>query len=212
MLDEAAQHAERNLRLNRSSRILIDATRFASGSGGESASSSLRDLVDTMCQSAEAVTPIELVRLDGGTLYRASAAASAMFAIDANALPAEQIDIQPGDVLFMPDADWEEHQPFLPVFEAVRQFGGRIVAVAPPLAEPARTSAQAGVLHTDRPHDGFAAAVRHSDLLLCRSQAEGTAIHQRIAAYNLEHAAGLRVLPWQGSAASALALLRTSFD
>ncbi|XYJ11343.1 glycosyltransferase family 4 protein [Telluria sp. B2] len=211
VLDEAAQYAERNLRLNRSGRILVDATRLGPGAGAEPIASSLRDLVHDMCNCAEAATPIELVRVDEGKLYRASAAASALFAIDSGAFPAEQIDIQPGDVLFMPDADWGRHQLFLPVFEAVRQFGGRIVASAPPLAGPAGTVA-AGNTDADRLHEEFAAAVRHSDLLLCLSQAEGAAIQQRIAEHRLEHAAGLRILPWQGSAASALALLRASFD
>jgi hypothetical protein len=200
VLEEAAQHAERNLRLNRSGRILVDATWFAPDASGAPATGPLRELVSAMCECAQAQAPIELVRFDGGTLYRASTAACALLLIDAGVLPAEQIDIQPGDVLFLPDTHWNVHLPFLPVFEALRQFGGRIVAVAPSLAEV-----------TGAP-EGFATMVRHSDLLLCRSQAESTAILAHIAGHMLEHPAGLRVLPWEGDATGALALLRASVD
>jgi len=190
-LDEVARHAERNLRLNRGARILVDATRLVEAGDTGMAGA----LVRGMCLHDDSPAPIELVQPGDRALVRAGAAAAAIFGLDAAACPVEQLDIQPGDILFLPDAPWEDIARLLPVFDAVRQFGGRIVSVAPaPLAE------------------GFSLAVRHSDLLLCPSQAACDAAWQRIAQDALEHAAALRILPWQEDADSALALLGACFD
>jgi glycosyltransferase involved in cell wall biosynthesis len=195
VIDEVARHAERNLRLNRSARILVDATRLA---GAEDAGAGMvGELVRGMCLREASPTPIELVQLDEHGLVRAGATAAAIFGIGGTACPVEQIDIQPGDILFLPDPPWERLPRLLTVFAAVRQFGGRIVSAAPEAAGPA---------------DGFALAVRHSDLLLCASQAACDAARQRIAQDRLEHAAALRILPWRKDADSALALLGASFD
>lgn len=143
VIDEVARHAERNLRLNRGGRILVDVTAAASGAAVD-------ELVRELCLLEDAATPIELVQLREGSLYRASAVAAALFGIDPGACPDEQIDIQPGDILLLPDATPEHVAQLLPVCEAVRQFGGRI----------------ASFVHAPQASD---AVRRHSDLLLCAS-------------------------------------------
>lgn len=194
IIEEVARHAERNLRLNRGGRVLVDVSAAVSGA-------TVDELVRELCLLEDTATPIELVQLSEGSLYRAGAVAAALFDIDAGACPAEQIDVQPGDILLLADATPEHTAQLLPVFEAVRQFGGRI----------------ASVVRAPQPPD---ALLRHSDLLLCASPALAENVLAHIAEAGRAGAAP-RVACWapeaadtapQASARRALDLLHAAFD
>ncbi|MEW6372017.1 MAG: glycosyltransferase family 1 protein [Pseudomonadota bacterium] len=194
VIDEVARHAERNLRLNRGARILVDVTTAASGAAVD-------EVVRALCLLEDAATPIELVQLREGSLHRAGAVAAALFGIAPEACPAEQIDIQPGDILLLTEAAPEHVAPLLPVCEAVRQFGGRIACIV-------------------RAPQPSVALLRHSDLLLCASGAPGGNVLAEIAGEGRAGALA-RVASWppgaatdgpRGSARRALALLHAAFD
>lgn len=200
-IDDVARHAESNLRLNRSGRILVDVTGLAATDGTDD--SGTAETVQSLCLVEESGTPIELVHVHEGRLHRAGTVAAALFGIDNADCLAGQVDVQPGDVLFMPASVQETSPQFLPVFESVRQFGGRIVAVVRALPE-------------------LDAAVRHSDMLLCVSPD----LYESVRAHVAGNTEGLfpapRIAYWapgvgrpedrEDSARRSLALLRSAFD
>lgn len=194
-IDDVAQHAERNLRLNRSARLLVDVTQLARTDALSGIQRVVRNIAREMCLLEGSATPIELVQLRDGKLYRASGVVGSIFGIDSKACRSEQIDVQPGDTLFMIDSSWEQYPDFLPVFEAVRQFGGRIVTVIYdliPLRMPQFCSAGL-VLVFQR---WFALAAKHSDMLLCISRAVRDDVDAYIAEHALERDHALRVEYW----------------
>jgi glycosyltransferase involved in cell wall biosynthesis len=148
-----------------------------------------------MCLLEGSSTPIELVQLRDGALYRASAIVGSIFEIGASACPAEQIDIQPGDTLFMIDSSWEQYPDFMPTFDIIRQFGGRIVTVIYdliPLRMPQYCSAGL-VLVFQR---WIRLAVKHSDMLLCISRAVRDDVNAYIGEQQLERDHVQRVEYW----------------
>ncbi len=201
-IDEVARHAESNLRLNRSGRILIDVTGLSSTDGADGFPGTA-EIVQSLCLAAKSGTPIELVHVHEGSLYRAGTVVVALFGIDNVAGLTGQVDVQPGDVLLMPAAVQEHYPQYLPVFASVRQFGGRIVAVVHALPE-------------------LDAAVRHSDMLLCTSPDLYESVRARIAENANGPSPAPRVAYWspgagstgnrEDSARQAFALLRTAFD
>jgi len=202
-LEEVSRHAERNLRLNRTRRILVDLTRCAAGAPDDMGRAALETARD-MCLADNSPTPIELVQLRDGSLQRARGVIGSLFGIGEGMCPADQIDIQPGDTLFMIDPAWDRFSAFLPVFEAIRQFGGRIVTALP--GPPADLAGQALQL-----------AAAHSDLLLCPAEAACGELAARIAEQRTGHAPAARVACWPAggagrSAGEALRLLRTAFE
>jgi glycosyltransferase involved in cell wall biosynthesis len=195
LLDDVSQHAERNLRLNRTPRLLIDVTQLARTDALSGIQRVVRNIARDMCQIENSTLPVELVQLRDGGLYRASGVVGSIFEIGAHACPDEQIDIQPGDILFMIDSSWEQYPQFLPVFDTVRQFGGRIVTVIYdliPLRMPEFCSA--GLVAVFR--HWFGLAVKHSDMLLCISRAVRDDVNAYIAEHALERDHALRVDYW----------------
>lgn len=201
-IDEVARHAESNLRLNRSGRILIDVTGLSSTDGADGVPGTA-GIVQSLCLVAESSTPIELIHVHEGRLYRAGTVAAALFGIDNTAYLTGLVDIHPGDVLFMPAAVQEYWPQFLPVFESVRQFGGRVVVVVHELRE-------------------LEAAMRHSDMLLCASPDLYEGVRTHIAEDANRRSPAPRVAYWapgagmardrEDSARQALTLLRTAFE
>lgn len=194
-LDEVAQHAERNLRLNRSARLLIDVTQLARTDALSGIQRVVRNIAREMCLLEGSSTPIELVQLRDGKLFRANGVAGSIFEIGAQASHSEQIDVQPGDALFMIDSSWEQYPDFMPVFDTVRQFGGRIVTVIYDLI-PLRMPqyCDAGLVKAFR--YWFGLAVKHSDMLLCISRAVRDDVNAYIVEQALERDHRLRVEYW----------------
>jgi glycosyltransferase involved in cell wall biosynthesis len=195
VLDEVAQHAERNLRLNRGRRILIDVTQLARTDALSGIQRVVRNIAREMCLLEGSSTPIELVQLRDRSLYRANAVAGSIFEFDPTACPVEQIDVQPGDILFMIDSSWEQYPDFLPTFDTIRQFGGRIVTVIYdliPLRMPQYCSAGLVLVF----QQWFGLAVKHSDMLLCISRAVRDDANAYIGEHQLERDHALRVEYW----------------
>lgn len=195
VLDDVSQHAERNLRLNRTARILIDVTQLARTDALSGIQRVVRNIAREMCLLEGSITPIELVQLREGRLYRANAVAGSIFEIESSSCPVEQIDIQPGDTLFMIDSSWEQYPDFLPTFDTVRQFGGRVVTVVYdliPLRMPEYCSS--GLVLAFQ--HWFRLAVKHSDMLLCISRAVRDDVNAYIAEHQLERDHALRVDYW----------------
>jgi glycosyltransferase involved in cell wall biosynthesis len=182
ILDDTARHAERNLRLNRGARLLIDVTQMAKTDALSGIQRVVRNIARELCLLDEVHLPIELVELRDNVLYRAAGVTGAVLGIDASACPTGQVDIQPGDILLMIDSSWEQYPGYIPMFDAVRQFGGRVVTVIYdliPLRMPQYCSA--GLVLVFR--RWFALAVAHSDMLLCISRA----VRDDVGAYIEEH-------------------------
>lgn len=194
MIETVAAHADRNQLNNRTGRLLIDVTQLVKTDAQSGIQRVVRNIARELCMDGAALPPIELVHLVDGRLWRAhTTAASVLGHAD---LPPAPIDIQPGDMLFMIDSSWEQYPQFVPLFEAVRLAGGRVVTVIYdliPLRMPRYCSAGL-VLVFQR---WFALAVAHSDMLLCISGA----VRDDVAAYIAEHgmtpSQPLRLASWQ---------------
>jgi glycosyltransferase involved in cell wall biosynthesis len=195
LLEDIARHAERNLRLNRGARLLIDVTQLAKTDALSGIQRVVRNIARELCLLDEVHLPIELVELRDNALHRASGVAVSVLDIDASACPAGQIDIQPGDILLMIDSSWEQYPRFAPVFEEIRRFGGRIVTVIYdliPLRLPEYCSAGL-VLVFQR---WFDQAVAHSDMLLCISRAVRDDVNAYLDACDMRPSHPLRLDYW----------------
>jgi len=196
ILDHTARHAERNLRLNRGARLLIDVTQMARTDALSGIQRVVRNIARELCLLDEVHLPIELVELRDNVLYRATGVTGAVLGIDASACPTGQIDIQPGDILLMIDSSWEQYPGYIPIFEAVRQFGGRVVTVIYdliPLRMPQYCSA--GLVLVFR--RWFGLAVAHSDMLLCISRAVRDDVGDYIEEHGLRPVHPIRLDYWQ---------------
>lgn len=194
MIETVATHADRNQLNNRTGRLLIDVTQLVKTDAQSGIQRVVRNIARELCVDAATLPPIELVHLVDGRLWRAHVTAASV--LGHAYLPPSPIDIQPGDLLFMIDSSWEQYPQFLPLFEAVRQAGGRVVTVIYdliPLRLPQFCSAGL-VLVFQR---WFSLAVAQSDMLLCISGA----VRDDVAAYIAEHGMTpshpLRLTHWQ---------------
>jgi glycosyltransferase involved in cell wall biosynthesis len=195
VLDDISQHAERNLRLGRTPRLLVDVTQLARTDALSGIQRVVRNIARDICQIEGSTMPVELVQLRDGCLVRAGGVVGSIFELGPHACPDEQIDIQPGDILFMIDSSWEQYPQFVPIFDAVRQFGGRIVTVVYdliPLRMPQFCSA--GLVAVFQ--HWFGLAVKHSDMLLCISRAVRDDVNACIDEHALERDHALRVDYW----------------
>jgi glycosyltransferase involved in cell wall biosynthesis len=196
ILDDTARHAERNLRLNRGARLLIDVTQMAKTDALSGIQRVVRNIARELCLLDEVHLPIELVELRDNVLYRATGVTGAVLGIDASTCPSGQVDIQPGDILLMIDSSWEQYPGYIPIFDAVRQFGGRVVTVIYdliPLRMPQYCSA--GLVLVFR--RWFALAVAHSDMLLCISRAVRDDVGEYIQEHGLRPFHPIRLDYWQ---------------
>jgi glycosyltransferase involved in cell wall biosynthesis len=195
-LDDTARHAERNLRLNRGARLLIDVTQLAKTDARSGIQRVVRNIARELCLLDEIHLPIELVELNDNTLHRASGVAVSVLDLDARVCPAVQIDIQPGDILLMIDSSWEQYPRFVPIFEEIRRFGGRVVTVIYdliPLRLPEYCSA--GLVRVFE--RWFNLAVSHSDMLLCISRAVRDDVSAYLDECDMHPSHPLRLDNWQ---------------
>jgi glycosyltransferase involved in cell wall biosynthesis len=169
MLDAIGAHAAGNWRVRKQPRLLIDVTQLARSDLGSGIQRVVRNIAYEIAHLPGLRRPLELVQQKEGRLWRAGGVIAAVFGVPAEAVPPQEVLIQPGDTLLMLDSSWEQYGDFEPVFQAVRQAGGSIVTVIydliplrlPHLCIPALV----------RVFDAwFPLAVRHSDALLCISR------------------------------------------
>lgn len=171
-LNTITGYADFNWRLRRQPRLLIDVTQITK----VDAVSGIQRVVKKIAYEignmggAELKLPFDLVHLANGKLWRASAVIASIFEIAPQGIPEEEISIHPGDTLLMLDSSWEQYGHFKPVFENVRQSGGKIVTVVYdliPLRFPEMCAAP--LVHVFQ--QWFRMAAEQSDILLCISRA-----------------------------------------
>ncbi|MEC4720134.1 glycosyltransferase family 1 protein [Noviherbaspirillum sp. CPCC 100848] len=194
-LQAIAAHAASNWRLRKQPRLLIDVTQLARSDLGSGIQRVVRNIASEILRMASPGQPVELVRQHEGKLWRAPGVVASLFGVPADSLQALEVTVQPGDTLLMIDSSWEQYADFAPVFQAVRQLGGRIVTVVYdliPLQLP----------HTCIPalvrvfESWFPLAVQHSDMLLCISGAVADEVRAYIAKHQLPMPRQLEVTHW----------------
>ncbi|CAG2128617.1 D-inositol-3-phosphate glycosyltransferase [Cupriavidus yeoncheonensis] len=179
LIDRISTSVGHNLRLNRRRRLLIDVTQLAKNDARSGIQRVVRNIVRELCRGTE-TPPIEIVRLVKGRLVRASGVVASVFECERDAYGESFIDVQPGDFLLMIDSSWEQYEQFLPVFEQVRQFGGRVISVVYDLIP---------ILHPEFCSPGLVSvfskwlrlAVGESDMLICISGAVKTTLEAYLA-------------------------------
>lgn len=195
-LDLLATQAQANLMSGRAPRLLIDVTELSGTDALSGIQRVVRNMARELCLLEEDLPPIELVQLEDGVLRRASAVAARLLGHPAGAVPGGAIDIHPGDLLFMIDSSWQRYPDFVPVFEAVRRLGGRIVTVVYDLI-PLRMPQFCGAGLVDVFKRWFDLAVRHSDMLLCISGAVRDDVVAYLDEYGMHPAHPLRLDYWR---------------
>lgn len=183
VLGTIAGHAASNRHLRKQPRLLVDVTQLARTDARSGIQRVVRNIAREIVHLVGPDRPIELVRHSNGKLRRASSVVASIFEVAVDAIPEQEMLIQPGDTLLMIDSSWEQYGEFLPVFQLVRQLGGKIITVVydiiplrlPELCLPALV----GVFR-----NWFPMAVQQSDALLCISRA----VAEDAAAYLSEQA------------------------
>ncbi|NEX60889.1 glycosyltransferase family 4 protein [Noviherbaspirillum galbum] len=184
LLGTLSHYADHNWRLRRQPRLLIDTTQLTkvdAFSGIQRVVKKIAYEVGHM-QDGEVGLPVELVHLKDGRLHRACAVTASVFGLERGSVPEEALAIHPGDTLLMLDSSWEQYSGFLPVFDAVRRAGGKVVTAfydLIPLRYPEMCAAP--LVQVFRQWVGLAA--QHSDALVCISRA----VADDVAAYLAEH-------------------------
>ncbi|MFS8973116.1 glycosyltransferase family 1 protein [Cupriavidus necator] len=184
LIDRLSACAGRNMRLNRQPRLLIDVSQLARSDARSGIQRVVRNMARELCLGGE-TPPVEIVQIKDGGLVRARDVVPSIFNLPPDAYGDACVEIHPGDVLLMIDSSWEQYEQFLPVFDEVRQFGGRIVSVVYDLI-PA--------LHPEYCRPGLVSvfnnwlrmAVMQSDMLICISQAVKQSVAEYIEAQGLQ--------------------------
>lgn len=194
-LNAIAIHAASNWRLRKEPRLLIDVTQLARTDARSGIQRVVRNIAKEMCNLPELNLPVEIVRQERGRLWRASAVISSIFGVDPELAPEQEIQIQPGDTLLMIDSSWEQYGEFLPVFQAVRQAGGKIATVVYdliPLQMPdACRSALVAVFR-----QWFRLAAEQSDMLVCISGTVANEVRAYLAQQDYDITRNLDILHW----------------
>ena len=194
-LDTIAAHAASNWRLRKQPRLLIDVTQLARSDLGSGIQRVVRKIAYEITQSTGLRRPVELVRQQDGKLWRAGRVVASIFDVPASAVPEQEVLIQPGDTLLMIDSSWEQYAEFAPLFQAVRQLGGKIVTVVydliplhlPHLCVPALVRVF---------QNWVSLAVAHSDMLLCISRSVADEVRAYLAQQDLQAPRKMAIAHW----------------
>ncbi|TDF67704.1 glycosyltransferase family 1 protein [Cupriavidus sp. L7L] len=184
LIDRLSACAGRNMRLNRQPRLLIDVSQLAKTDARSGIQRVVRNMARELCLG-DGTAPVEIVQIKDGGLVRAKDVVPSIFNLPSDAYGDARVEIHPGDVLLMIDSSWEQYEQFLPVFQEVRQFGGRIVSVVYDLI-PA--------LHPEYCSPGLVSvfnrwlrlAIMQSDMLICISEAVKQSLGEYIDAQGLQ--------------------------
>ncbi|HEX7649767.1 MAG TPA: glycosyltransferase family 1 protein, partial [Noviherbaspirillum sp.] len=192
MLNAISHHAANNLRVRRQPRLLLDVTQLArtdAHSGIQRVVKKIASEIGTM-HAGDMPLPIDLVRLKDGKLWRASGVIANIFGVNQANVPEEEVHVHPGDTLLMIDSSWEQYAEFVPVFNAVRAFGGKIITIVYDLI-PLRMPhlCLAALVNVFR--QWFPLAAEQSDMLLCISRS----VANDVAAYLAEHPIDAEKMP-----------------
>jgi glycosyltransferase involved in cell wall biosynthesis len=198
-LEAIVGHAASNWRLRKQPRLLLDVTQLARSDLGSGIQRVVRNIAYEIAH-LDARRPLELVQQKDGKLWRARGVTASLFGIStdtlAEVMPEREVLIQPGDTLLMIDSSWEQYADFAPIFQAVRQLGGKIVTVVYDLI-PLRMPEMCipGLVSVFRAW--FRLAVEHSDTLLCISRSVADEARAYLRENKLLPPRKLEVLHWR---------------
>ena len=195
LLDAIANHVAANDQLCRKPRLLLDVTQLARIDSSSGIQRVVKSIARAIATRQPRLCDLELVRLKGGQLTRASEVIGAIFDIDPRAVPKQILAIHPGDTLLMIDSSWEQYAEFATVFDTVRRRGGSIVTVVYdliPLQRPEFFDAPLVAVF----ERWFALAIAQSDTLLCISRSVANEVQQYIATNGLVAPRRLQVKSW----------------
>jgi glycosyltransferase involved in cell wall biosynthesis len=194
-LETVVGHAASNWRLRKQPRLLLDVTQLARSDLGSGIQRVVRNIAYEIAHF-DLERPLELVQQKDGKLWRAGGVIASLFGVSADAIPEQEVLIQPGDILLMIDSSWEQYADFAPVFRAVRQLGGKIITVIYdliPLRMPEMCiPALVNVFRT-----WFPLAVEHSDTLLCISRSVADEVTAYLNEHKLLPPRKLKVVHWR---------------
>jgi glycosyltransferase involved in cell wall biosynthesis len=129
-LRSSAQLAAANLSLRCQPRILIDVSDIAGTDWRGGIQRVVKNLVKELFSQQDPSIHLELIRLQDGELVRALRFAEGLLNLPENSLGIEApVSILPGDSLFMLDASWSLYDQFLPIYERIRQHGGKVITL-----------------------------------------------------------------------------------
>lgn len=171
-LSAIAGYADYNWRLRRQPRLLIDVTQLTKVDAFSGIQRVVKKIAYEIGQMGndDLNQPFDLVHLANGKLWRASTVIASIFEADRQTIPEEEISIHPGDTLLMLDSSWEQYGDFTPVFENVRQSGGKIITVVYDLI-PLRFPEMCAAPLVQVFQRWIRMAAEQSDMLLCISRA-----------------------------------------
>jgi glycosyltransferase involved in cell wall biosynthesis len=130
ILISEARLAATNLNLRSQPRILIDVTNISYLDLRTGVQRVVKNLIRELFLQENRATQFELVRLSEGQLLRSGRFTEKNFDLPEQCLgPDIPVGIRPGDVLFMLDTSWNLYDKFSPIFEQLRQLGGRILTM-----------------------------------------------------------------------------------
>lgn len=167
-----AKLAAKNDQLKHQNRLLIDVTVIAISDGRTGIQRVVRSIIKELAASEDRSIVIQLVRVQEQTLCSANRYAEVLFNLPPNSLGSDEIiKFQPADTLLMLDSSWPFIDNFIPSFNEVKRLGGRIVSVVYDLI-PIRYPQYIVDNNFFKIFDHWLpTALKHSDKMICISQA-----------------------------------------
>jgi glycosyltransferase involved in cell wall biosynthesis len=165
-----AKNAAANLSLRCQPRILIDVTYISNMDLKTGIQRVVKYLAREFFSLNDRSLQLEVVRLSEGQLLRSGRFVEELLNLPEQSLgPDSPVFIRPGDTLFMLDSSWEEYDQFLPVFEQVRQLGGKIATMVYDLI-PIKYPEMVNKGVAEVFHDWMNIAIAQSDFMVCISR------------------------------------------
>ena len=171
-----ADHAALNMALRNQPRILIDVTNTDIHDLKTGIQRVVKEFSKELISLDSKAVHVELVRLESGKLWRATHFAEKLFGLPSLSMEDNTPIIpQLGDHLFMLDTSWNLYTKFLPVFEKVRENGGRIHTMIYdliPVLLPEMTTPDTAYLFGE----WIKLAIKNSDGIICISKTVSDAV------------------------------------
>jgi glycosyltransferase involved in cell wall biosynthesis len=165
-----AKFAAANWGLRNQRRILVDVSQIAKIDSRSGIQRVVKSLILEFMKNPDRSLRFELVRIQANRLLRASRFAETLFGLPSGSLGEEsKLRVQPGDTLFMLDSSWEFIDEFIPVFDNIRDLGGKIVSMVYDLI-PLRFPEFCDNFLVDVFRHWFKTMLDQSDELLCISR------------------------------------------
>jgi glycosyltransferase involved in cell wall biosynthesis len=172
-------------------RLLIDVTQIATRDSRTGIQRVVRNVVQSLYRAGDrGITPVA-VRLEGGQLVACQKFVAGMLGAQTT-IPDAPLDLGPGDTLLMLDNSWGQFDAFVPLFDAVRRAGGRIVTCVYDLIPEAYRAASIDPVPAIYSH-WLRAALLRSDAIITISRTVADELVRLIREKSLPHRPGLAV-------------------